>query len=418
MKNVLSLPAVFLVMVAVAVLVSGPAAAQEKPKAATSAADISVEELELLLKPLMKEKLKETADVWAQRLEEKGLAISEAEIQKAGAEALAGLKKDHNALLERFNAVFAALKAKGGEVEVYEKQVAVASEISGGEMPKDPSAIWTAIVEWVTSNDGGIKWALNILKFIVILVVFKILASVLAGITNRAVSKIKKTSDLLRDFFVNTIRKVTVLIGFIIAMSALGIDIGPLLAGIGVMGFVIGFALQGTLSNFACGIMILIYRPYDIGNVVSVGGVTGKVDAMTLVSTTVMTPDNQQVIVPNSKIWGDVITNVTGKATRRVDLVFGIGYGDDIAKAQKILEEVVSAHELVLDDPKPVIRLHQLADSSVNFVVRPWSKTSDYWAVYWDLTRAVKERFDAEGISIPFPQRDVHIYQESQPSAT
>jgi len=364
----------------------------------------------------MKEKLKETADVWAQRLEAKGLEISEAKIQKAEAGALTKLKAEHNALLERFNAVIAALKAKGGEVEVYEKQVAVASEISGEEMPKDPSAMWTTIVEWVTSTDGGIKWALNILKFIVILLVFKILASILAGVTNRAVSKIKKTSDLLRDFFVNTVRKVTVLIGFIIALSALGIDIGPLLAGIGVLGFVVGFALQGTLSNFACGIMILIYRPYDLGDVVSVGGVTGKVDAMSLVSTTIMTPDNQQTIVPNSTIWGDVITNITGKATRRVDLVFGIGYDDDIAKAQKILEEVVSAHELVLKDPAPVVKVHELADSSVNFVVRPWSKTSDYWAVYWDLTRAVKERFDAESISIPFPQRDVHIFQENQPA--
>jgi len=416
MKNVVLFSAFILMLVAAAAFIAGPAAAQEKPKAATAAADISLDELQLLLKPLMKEKLKETADVWAQRLEAKGLEISEAKIQKAEAGALTKLKAEHNALLERFNAVIAALKAKGGEVEVYEKQVAVASEISGEEMPKDPSAMWTTIVEWVTSTDGGIKWALNILKFIVILLVFKILASILAGVTNRAVSKIKKTSDLLRDFFVNTVRKVTVLIGFIIALSALGIDIGPLLAGIGVLGFVVGFALQGTLSNFACGIMILIYRPYDLGDVVSVGGVTGKVDAMSLVSTTIMTPDNQQTIVPNSTIWGDVITNITGKATRRVDLVFGIGYDDDIAKAQKILEEVVSAHELVLKDPAPVVKVHELADSSVNFVVRPWSKTSDYWAVYWDLTRAVKERFDAESISIPFPQRDVHIFQENQPA--
>ena len=132
---------------------------------------------------------------------------------------------------------------------------------------------------------------------------------------------------------------------------------------------------------------------------------------MSLVSTTLRLPDNQIVVIPNNSIWGGVITNVTGSETRRVDLMFGVGYGDDLAKAQKILEDVVSSHPNVLADPAPVVKVHELADSSVNFVVRPWTKTSDYWGVYWDLTRSVKERFDAEGVSIPFPQRDVHLHQ-------
>ena len=144
------------------------------------------------------------------------------------------------------------------------------------------------------------------------------------------------------------------------------------------------------------------------------GGVTGTVDSMNLVSTTIKTPDNQSLIVPNGQIWGDVITNVTGNATRRVDLVFGIGYDDDIAKAQKVLEDIVDGHNLVLKNPAYVIKVHELADSSVNFICRPWVRTGDYWTVYWDITRAVKERFDAEGIGIPYPQRDVHVYQMTE----
>jgi small conductance mechanosensitive channel len=132
---------------------------------------------------------------------------------------------------------------------------------------------------------------------------------------------------------------------------------------------------------------------------------------MTIVSTTLMTLDNQKVVVPNNMIWGDKITNVTGTDQRRVDMVFGIGYSDNIAKAQRILEDILLKHQAILKDPEPVVKVHELADSSVNFVVRPWVKTENYWNVYWDVTRTVKERFDAEGVSIPFPQRDVHLHQ-------
>jgi small conductance mechanosensitive channel len=132
---------------------------------------------------------------------------------------------------------------------------------------------------------------------------------------------------------------------------------------------------------------------------------------MTIVSTTLKTVDNQIVVLPNNMIWGDKIVNITGSDIRRVDMVFGIGYGDDIAKAQKILEEILRNHEAILKDPEPVVKVHELGDSSVNFVVRPWVKTDNYWDVYWDVTRTVKERFDAEGVSIPFPQRDVHMHQ-------
>jgi len=157
---------------------------------------------------------------------------------------------------------------------------------------------------------------------------------------------------------------------------------------------------------------MMVYRPFDIGDVINVAGIQGSVKSMNLVSTTIATPDNRLMVIPNNSIWGDVITNVTASDTRRVDMTFGIGYGDDITKAQKIIEDILSTHPLVLNDPAPVVKLNELADSSVNFVCRPWVNTSDYWDVYWDVTRAVKDKFDAEGISIPYPQTDVHIIKE------
>jgi small conductance mechanosensitive channel len=163
--------------------------------------------------------------------------------------------------------------------------------------------------------------------------------------------------------------------------------------------FIVGFALQGILGNFASGIMILIYRPFDVDDLIDVGGIFGKVEKMSLVSTSLLTLDNQLFIVPNSKIWGDVIKNETAQKIRRIDMVFGVSYSDNIPKVESILKEIVESHPLVLDSPSPVIHLHKLNESSVDFVVRPWVKVNNYWEVYWDITRAVKLRFDEEGIT-------------------
>lgn len=266
---------------------------------------------------------------------------------------------------------------------------------------------------------GAPRFAVRVLVFLVVLLVFRILAGVLRSFTDRGLRAARlNVSDLLRRFVTGIVYKGIFWFGVIFAAAKAGLfDLTPFLAGIGVAGVVIGFALQETLSNFAAGVMILLYRPYDIGDVISAGGVTGKVDSMSLISTRILTPDNQILIVPNGKIWGGVITNVTANPIRRVDLVASISYEDDIAKAERVLRELVEGHELVLDDPEPVIRVHELADSSVNFIVRPWTKTPDYWTVYWDLTRAIKERFDAEGISIPYPQRDVHLHRAGESAA-
>ena len=200
------------------------------------------------------------------------------------------------------------------------------------------------------------------------------------------------------------------MLGILIGLSQLGVSLGPLLAGLGIAGFIVGFALQDSLSNFASGLMILIYRPFDVGDTVDVNGAFGTVRHMSLVNTTVLTYDNQTLIVPNNQVWQNIIKNLTDQKIRRVDMTFGISYGDDVEKAERVLHQIVTSWDRTLKEPEPMIHLHELGDSSVNFVVRPWVKTEDYWDTYWYITRQVKLRFDAEGITIPFPQRDVHLH--------
>ena len=384
----------------------------------TNNLDISLEELEYRLSPLTKDDLSVEADGWLQVLKKHGEELSNTQIAVLKAEGdektkllenVTKLDEHKTVLVDRLKAVIEEYRSKGGKVDDYEAYI---NAVSGVDVKvSDASATWTVIFGWLKSAQGGLRWLKNIAFFLVVVLVAWFLAALLSKAAKKAVAGIEGASELLKDFIVNIIRKLIFIVGLVVALSMLEINIGPFLATIGAAGFIIAFALQGTLSNFAAGIMILIYRPYDIGDLIDVGGTFGKVDAMTIVSTTLMTVDNKKVVVPNNKIWGDTITNVTGTDKRRVDMVFGIGYSDDIAKAQKILEEILVKHAAVLKDPKPVVKVHELADSSVNFVVRPWAETDNYWDVYWDITRTVKERFDAEGVSIPFPQRDVHMHQ-------
>ncbi|MDX1594841.1 MAG: mechanosensitive ion channel, partial [Gammaproteobacteria bacterium] len=167
-------------------------------------------------------------------------------------------------------------------------------------------------------------------------------------------------------------------------------------------------ALQGSLQNFAAGVLILVFKPYKVGDFIEGGGTSGIIEAMDIFTTRMRTGDNKSVIVPNGKLLGDNIVNYSTKPTRRVDLVVGVSYDDDLAKVKAVLNDILSSDERVLDEPAPTVAVSELADSSVNLIVRPWTKTSDYWPLYWDLVETIKTRFDAEGISIPYPQRDVH----------
>ncbi len=345
----------------------------------------------------------------------KAAASAKAEVKIKLLENVTDLRNERTALIDRMNVVLNELEKKGGDVEDYGKYVTAVSGIKIDVT--DSSAAWMSMVGWLKSEEGGLRWVWNISKFLLTIAAFYILSLIVGKAVEKMIGTSKRVSTLLRDFLYKAVRRTVIMVGVIMALAALEINIGPVMAVIGAAGFVIAFALQGTLSNFASGIMILMYRPFDVGDIVDAGGVTGRVKSTNLVSTHIRTFDNKSMIVPNNEIWGGVITNSTGTRKRRVDMVFGIGYGDDIAKTQGILEKITNDHELVLKDPEPDIKVHELADSSVNFICRPWVKTADYWTVYWDVTRAVKEEFDRQGVSIPFPQRDVHLYQEALENA-
>lgn len=270
---------------------------------------------------------------------------------------------------------------------------------------------------WTWLHDNGVTLLFKTALFLLILLGFRALSRLTKRVAEKAFMKVEM-SHLLRGMMVSWTGNAVMILGVLIALSQVGVTIGPVLAGLGVAGFIVGFALQDTLGNFASGMMILIYRPYDVGDTVEAGGIMGKVKDMSLVYTLILTFDNQKMIVPNNKIWGDVIRNYTSQRVRRVDLVFGISYEDDIQKAENVLTEIVKDHELTLDEPEPSIKVHTLNESSVDFIVRPWVRSADYWDVYWDLTKEVKLRFDKEGISIPFPQRDIHHYHEQAPEAS
>jgi small conductance mechanosensitive channel len=333
------------------------------------------------------------------------------EVKVATLEELKDLRTERAALVERLKIVLDELERKGGAADEERYYIKAVSGINVDV--SDQEAAQAAVMGWLTSEEGGLRIAWNIIKFILITIAAWFVSRIVGGLVERLLRVNHALTTLMRDFLSVTIRRIVLGIGLILALAEMEVDTAPLLAMIGAAGFVVAFALQGSLSNFASGIMILYFKPFDVGDWVEVAGVSGSVASLNLVSTTIATGDNKKVIVPNNSIWGDVTTNATGTEQRRVDMVFGIGYGDDMAKAQGILERIIAEHPSVLSEPEPVVRVHELADSSVNFIVRPWVRTEDYWPTYWDLTRKVKEEFDAAGVSIPFPQRDVHVYHET-----
>ncbi|MBY6095363.1 mechanosensitive ion channel family protein [Ferrimonas balearica] len=286
--------------------------------------------------------------------------------------------------------------------------------VSIGAMRTVLSGLWEDSLNWLKTNLGGILSRLVLFAALMGVAVF-ISRLVRRGIERAVTHRKAHFSTLVQDFFITVGGNLVVIIGLLFALAQVGLDLTPVLTGLGVAGIVIGFALQDTLSNFASGMMILIYRPFDVGDYVEAGGVAGKVGKMSLVNTTIRTFDNQVFMVPNAKIWGETIKNITSERIRRVDLVFGVAYTDNVEQVEQILEEIVTKHPSVLKTPEHVIRLHVLNESSVDFIVRPWVKTDDYWDVYWDITREVKVRFDQEGITIPFPQRELHVHTITPP---
>jgi small conductance mechanosensitive channel len=256
------------------------------------------------------------------------------------------------------------------------------------------------------------RYGMQVVGAIVILIVGRIAAGFLGGAARKAMERAKADAALVS--FVSSLVRVAVLVFAVVAaLAKFGIQTTSFVAILGAAGLAIGLALQGSLANFAAGVLILVFKPFRVGDVVDAGGSKGKVVDVGIFTTTMNTPDNQKIIIPNAAVTGGKITNVNAYDTRRVDLTAGIGYGDDIGKAHSVLTQICDSHPSILEDPAPTIEVVELADSSVNFVVRPWVNTADYWRVYFDVTRSIKEEFDKNGISIPFPQRDVHMFQET-----
>jgi len=256
----------------------------------------------------------------------------------------------------------------------------------------------------------GAVYGLKIIAAVLILVVGRMVALGLKKLLRRIMLKSKVYETLV--LFATSLGYVALMAFIIIAaLAQLGIQTASLVAIIGAAGLAIGLALQGSLSNFAAGVLMLIFKPFNVGDFIEGGGVSGAVEEIGIFNTELKSPDNKKIIVPNAKMTGDNIVNYTAKDCRRVDIVAGVGYGDDLDKVRNVLEDILSGEERILKDPAPTIGVLELADSSVNFAVRPWVKTADYWDVYFAMQESIKKRFDAEGISIPFPQQDVHLYK-------
>ncbi|EJN6829211.1 mechanosensitive ion channel protein [Vibrio cidicii] len=262
---------------------------------------------------------------------------------------------------------------------------------------------------WLTNNsDLFIQYGVNIISAIIILFIGNMIVKAVANSVAKVLES-KQMDKAVVQFIHGLVRYLLFVIVLIAALGRLGVQTASVVAVIGAAGLAIGLALQGSLSNFAAGVLIVAFRPFKSGDYVEVGGVAGSVEAIQIFQTVLKTPDNKMVVVPNSSVIGGPITNYSRHETRRVDMVIGVSYKSDLKKTKQVLRETLEKDPRILKDPDITIGVHTLADSSVNFVVRPWVKTSDYWPVYFDNMQAIKEALDANGIEIPFPQMDVHL---------
>lgn len=268
----------------------------------------------------------------------------------------------------------------------------------------------------VQGQEIALKFGLKLLAALAVFVIGRWLAKFLANMLRKILRRAEADETLIR-FLGNLAYAILLTLVILAALSQLGVQTTSFLAMLGAAGLAIGLALQGSLSNFAAGIMIILFRPYRVGDYVEAGGTSGTVDEVQIFNTVMNTPDNKRVIVPNAQITSDTIVNYSINDRRRIDMVFGVSYADDMRKVREIIEEVLAAENRILSEPAPTIGVLELADSSVNFAVRPWVNTADFWPVKFALQEAMKRRFDDVGISIPFPQRDVHVIPADEAEA-
>lgn len=398
-------------------------AAAEEPPAyppGLDAVDIPLEELRLRLVPLTTDELAALAVTWQRLARDATQAVvdTQLEIRAIRAEGdtvpdalrdqRIALTEERSRIFEKLSAVVSSLDGKGGDPDLVENLRGYRSAIAIEETSRmNLRELAEMAAAWLISPEGGIQLLFRVTVVVVAILGLFVVARLVRGWARRIFGRVPNLSQLLTGFLAMAAYWLTIAFGLMIVLAMLGVNVTPLFALVGGAAFIMAFALQDTLSNLAAGLMIIINRPFDEGDFVTVAGVGGTVRSVSVVSTTVTTPDNQVIVIPNSKVWGDIITNVTASETRRVDLTFGISYDDSIEEAQAVLEDVVRAHPAVLSDPAPVVRVNALGSSSVDFIVRPWTRAQDYWTVYWDLTRQVKEAFDARGISIPYPHTEM-----------
>ncbi len=260
------------------------------------------------------------------------------------------------------------------------------------------------------TDEYVIPWGVDLALAIIIFIVGRLISKWIVRIVKNVLKRSGMDSILI-NFVSSILSALLLLVVIIAALNQLGVNTTSLIALIGAAGLAVGLALQNSLQNFAAGVMLIVFRPFTDGNYIEAGGTSGVVEKIGIFSTLMRTGDNREVIVPNSAIYGSNIVNFSARETRRIDMTFGIGYEDDIKKARDIMRSIVTADERILDEPETVIAVSELGDSSVNFIVRPWVKSSDYWPVYWDLNEKIKIAFDENGITIPYPQMDMHMHR-------
>lgn len=267
------------------------------------------------------------------------------------------------------------------------------------------------VLKWLEKN--AVPMGGKLLAALAILIIGYIIAQIAVKIIRGALKRSRvKDNVLLIKFTLGGIKWTIMIFVFITALARLDINVGALVAGVGVAGFVIGFALKDVLANFASGVLLIVRQPFKVGNFVQAGGEKGFIEELNVFSTVLRTPDNKVVVLPNSKVWGDTIINYAGYETRRMELKVGISYSSDMDKSISVVKKIMEKDKRILKKPEPFVGITELGDSSVNLIIRPWVKLADYWNVYFDLTKKVKEEFDKSGIEIPFPQTVVHLKKE------
>ena len=375
--------------------------------------------LALRLVPLTRSELAAAASAWLAILRTKNQVVAEAQVElsqgdesisKVARERLQRLIFERNVLFDKYSAVVLAWEKKGAKPETIDEYITYRNSILIEEtLNFDLETLIGRLAKWTVDRNGGVRILVNVGIVLLALLVLFVIARLLQSLLGRGMSRIPNMSELLTSFIRQAVFWLIIGVGLFVVLTLLGANVTPAVAVMGGVAFVLAFALQDSLGNLVAGLMIMMYRPFDVRDYVVVDGAEGTVRSVNIARTKLHTIDNKVVSVPNGKIWSGVITNNSGNYTRRVDMVFSISYSDDIDLAIRILTELVGENDKVLKSPEPVIEVNTLNSSSVDIICRPWVKRDDYFPLFWEMQRRVKISFDAAGITIPFPQQQVHF---------